>query len=70
MPQNYEIVNMTERSRLTETGELELMKVITYRAYGMGPFTLEIPAREFDPDRVKMRLEEEARKIGRLLGKE
>ena len=57
-----------EQIRPTRSGDLETVKVVSYFVGDHGPFQLQIPPAEFDPDKVQALLAEQVEKIRRIMG--
>ncbi len=63
MPEHFKIVSIKESFRLNDAGDSTQTKQILFRVGDDGPFSVEIPTAEFDPDKVRALLEAEADKI-------
>lgn len=66
MADKFTIVSVRESFRLTDAGEAQQTKQVLYRVGDDGPFSVEIPTAEFDPDNVREVIGREAEKILRL----
>ncbi|MEM3554480.1 MAG: hypothetical protein QXU79_01515 [Candidatus Micrarchaeaceae archaeon] len=60
---DYEIINITEGLRIDERGNINRTRVVQYKIGNFGPFTIEIPAKEFSTEYVVKMIEEEVNKI-------
>lgn len=63
MADPFEIVSIKESFRLSDAGDSVQTKQILFRVGVDGPFSVEIPTAEFDPDKVRAVLEAESNKI-------
>lgn len=63
MSEAFEIVSIKESFRLNDAGDSMQTKQILFRVGTDGPFSVEIPTSEFEPDKVRTLLEAEANKI-------
>ncbi len=66
MAELFTIVSIKESFRLNDAGDSTQTKQILYRVGDDGPFSVEIPTAEFDPDKVREVLTAEANKIREL----
>lgn len=64
-----EILNLKERMRLNDRGEVEPFIVATYKLSNGYEGEIAIPKKEFSDVKLKEKLKEEASKIENLLGK-
>ena len=63
MADAFEVVSIKESFRLSDAGDSEQTKQILFRVGTDGPFSIEIPTKEFDPEKVRAVLEAESAKI-------
>lgn len=63
MAEPFEIVSIKESFRLSDAGDSVQTKQILFRVGKDGPFSVEIPTAEFDPDKVREVLAAEANKL-------
>ena len=63
MPEDFKIVRIQESFRIDDGGETRQTKQILYRVGTDGPFSIEIPADEFTPERAREILELEVTKL-------
>lgn len=68
MPEHFTISRIIESFRIDDSGVTTQVKQILFRVGDDGPFTIEVPSAEFDPEKVKRLLEAEADKIVTLRG--
>lgn len=68
MEDNFTITSVRESFRIDDAGETTQTKQILFRVGPDGPFSIEIPTVEFEPDTVRALLEVEAQKIKALRG--
>lgn len=68
MPEHFEISRIQESFRIDDAGETTQTKQILFRVGKDGPFSIEVPSKDFDPDKVTKMLEVEADKIRKLRG--
>lgn len=67
---SYRIIagGITETSRLDEQRRFVPVKVIRYMVGDHGPFTYQIDAKDFTPERASSELEKTAQDVLKLLG--
>ncbi len=63
MAEPFEIVSIKESFRLNDAGDSTQTKQSLFRVGVDGPFSVEIPTAEFEPDKVRALLEAESNKI-------
>lgn len=68
MPEKFTITSIAESFRLGDDGSAQQTKQILFRVGKDGPFSIEVPTEEFEPDHVNQLLEAEAEKILKLRG--
>lgn len=68
MAETFTITSIKESFRINDAGETTQTKQVLFRVGDDGPFSIEIPTIEFEPDNVRRILEAEADKILKLRG--
>ncbi len=68
MADSFTITNVRESFRIDDAGDTTQTKQILFRVGTDGPFSIEIPTVEFEPEKVRALLEAEAQKIKALRG--
>ena len=68
MADNFTITSVRESFRIDDAGETKQTKQILFRVGTDGPFSIEVPTEEFEPEKVRALLEAEAAKIKALRG--
>ena len=66
MAELFTIVSIKESFRLNDAGDSTQTKQILFRVGNDGPFSVEIPTVEFEPEKVREVLTAEANKIREL----
>jgi len=61
-------LRVQEGLKIDERGNIIRTRVITFFLGTHGPFTIEIPANEYSPEVVQMKIEEERKKLQAILG--
>jgi len=61
------VLSVREGMRITPRGEFQRTVVATYTVDGQGPFTVELPKREYTLEKMKKLIQEEAKGIAGLL---
>ena len=71
MPQNeVNIINVSERMLVDETGQLKPYYEVLYTIGTWGPFTKLVPKDQFDPDALKQEIEQEAQQLQQIVDPE
>lgn len=68
MPEHFTIARILESFRIDDAGTTTQVKQILFRVGDDGPFSIEVPSADFDPEAVRRLLEAEADKIVTLRG--
>lgn len=62
------IIDIREQARIGPKGDLITSKIVDYKIGDYGPFTLVFAPGEFSEEKVRVRIEEEKRKVEAIAG--